>query len=124
MPVQYLSAKPAGTSFPEQTILYYLKQNNLNIKNRHKFTFDNKKYEVDIFVEDCKTAIEYDGFVWHKNKYDKDIEKNKILESIGICLIRIRESGLLSTNITNGIEITNNLDENPYIALAKCIPYR
>ncbi len=77
------------TSFPEQAILYYL----INItpaEGRVKF---NNKYEVDIYLPEMKTAIEYDGLYWHSNKESliREKQKDKYLVEAGIRLIRIKE---------------------------------
>ena len=44
-----------------------------------------------------KTAIEYDGYFWHVNKMQEDLEKNRKCKKDGIKLYRIRE-GLLPLN--------------------------
>ena len=48
-------------------------------------------YELDIYIPSQKIAIEYDGYLWHKNKAQKDIEKNIKCKMDGIKLYRIRE---------------------------------
>jgi hypothetical protein len=51
------------------------------------------KHEVDIFIPELKFGIEYDGIYWHKDKHEKDLEKNSALSST-ILLVRVREEGL------------------------------
>lgn len=120
MPIQYLLRKVSGTSFPEQAICFYLKENNIQIKNRHSVEFENKKYEIDIFLPEFNVGIEYDGVFWHSKKQKADLNKNKAIESRGIRFIRIREAGLKSTKIKNGTEIV--MDKNSSNAgLAKAI---
>ena len=122
MPISYLSKKKGGTSFPEQTILFFLKENNINALSRYKIEYANKKYEVDLFLPEYNVAIEYDGVLWHKQKLEQEIEKNKAVFYAGISFIRIRESGLLTTGIKKGIEIFNNIDSyNSNYSLAQCI---
>ena len=47
------------------------------IQNRYsKF-----KEEIDIYIPSLNLAIEFDGFYWHKNKFERDINKTKKLLS-------------------------------------------
>jgi len=63
-----------------------------NIKLEHSL----KKAQIDIFLEDLKLAIEYDGSRFHKYNKNilKDIKKNNLLKSIGLKVIRVRETPL------------------------------
>ncbi len=81
------------TSFPEYVLVYYLKKYGLQVMHSYK----EKGYELDVYIPSKKTAIEYDGYLWHKNKAKKDLEKNQMCEEDGIKLYRIRE-GLLPLN--------------------------
>ena len=78
-----------GTSFPEQAIFYYVRHYFADAINRYR----DLGFELDIFIPSINTAIEYDGFLWHK-KSDRDLEKNRECAKHGIRLIRIREKGL------------------------------
>lgn len=53
-------------------------------------------YELDVFIPNLKVAIEYDGYGYHINKYESDVEKCKRCSDVGIRLIRVREYGLPS----------------------------
>ena len=53
-----------------------------------------ENYEIDVLLPEIKIGIEYDGSYWHKDKQNLDSSKNKALNSIGIEIIRIRESPL------------------------------
>ena len=75
------------TSFPEYAIVYYLKKHDLEVIHSYR----EKGYELDIYIPTKKTAIEYDGYYWHKNKTKKDLEKNLACKKDGIKLFRIRE---------------------------------
>ena len=64
-------------------------------------TEDNKKdiippYEIDIFIPELKIGIEYDGLLWHSEKYgkDKNYHLNKLIlcNNHGIKLIHIFEN--------------------------------
>lgn len=50
--------------------------------------------ELDLYIPSVRTAIEYDGLKWHRDKLEQDEEKGRICECSGIRLIRLREPGL------------------------------
>ena len=52
--------------------------------------------EADIFIPELNIAIEIDGAYWHKNKEEKDIEKDKVFIKNNIKCFRLREFGLKS----------------------------
>lgn len=83
-------AKGTQSSFPEQVIFYYVKSLFSDAINGYK----HGNIEIDIYIPSLKVGIEYDGENYHKTlyKYRKDVEKNHLLFSAGISLIRIRES--------------------------------
>lgn len=85
-----------NTSFQEFAIIYYLEK--YNIKTRH--SYNEHGYELDIYIPTKNIAVEYDGYFWHKDKIDKDLEKNKKCKRDNILLYRIRE-GLPSLNDTS-----------------------
>lgn len=65
---------------------------------KNKRIYGNKKhFDVDIILEK-KIIIEYDGSYWHKNKEDKDIKKNELLNALGYRVIRIRQYPLNKTS--------------------------
>lgn len=84
------------TSFPEYVVVYYLKKYGFEIIHSYR----TKGYELDIFIPSLNIAVEYDGYYWHQNKTQKDLEKNKKCEKDGIRLFRIRE-GLPFLNDTS-----------------------
>lgn len=76
--------------------MYNFIQDNTNLiitPNKHF-----KNWEVDIYIEDLKLAIEFNGVYWHSELY-KDSKyhqrKSEYLESIGINLIHIWEDDWL-----------------------------
>lgn len=77
-----------NTSFGEQILFYYLTKSNVDCINRYKL---DSKYEIDIYIDSLKVGIEYDGFYFHKNKIEKDLLKEKYINSKGIELYRIIE---------------------------------
>ena len=82
-----------NTSFPEYAIVFYLKKYGLETIHSYK----EKGYELDVYIPFKKIAIEYDGYLWHKNKMEQDLRKNYKCVEDGIKLYRIRE-GLPSLN--------------------------
>jgi very-short-patch-repair endonuclease len=50
--------------------------------------------EADIYIDEMKLAIEFDGVYWHKDKGEADKKKNEFFQSKGIELLRVREKGL------------------------------
>ena len=82
------------TSFPEYAIRYYLEKYGLEVIHSYK----ELGYEMDIYIPSQKIAIEYDGYFFHKERRDKDLEKNRNCVNDGIKLYRIREEGLPSLN--------------------------
>lgn len=80
-----------GTSFPEQSVYYYIKQIYPSAINRYK---EKGKYEIDIYIPEIKLGIEYDGIYYHNTKEarKKEVEKEKLLKSKGIEIIRVKES--------------------------------
>lgn len=82
-----------NTSFPEYAIVFYLKKYGLETIHSYK----EKGYELDVYIPFKKIAIEYDGYLWHKNKMEQDLRKNYKCIEDGIKLYRIRE-GLPSLN--------------------------
>ncbi len=76
-----------NTSFPEYAIVFYLKKYGLETIHSYK----EKGYELDVYIPSKKVAIEYDGYLWHKNKTKQDLRKNYNCAKDGIKLYRIRE---------------------------------
>ncbi len=93
-----------NTSFPEYVILYYLEKYGIEAIHMYK----EKGYELDIYIPSKKIAIEYDGYLWHKNKRKKDLEKNLKCKKDGITLYRIRES----LSLLNDSSIDYVVDKN------------
>lgn len=81
-------ARESQTSFPEQTIYYFIKQVFLDAENRYRYA---DKTEIDIFIPSLQIGIEYNGYYAHKNRADKDIAKKKFLTDNGVKLFVIKE---------------------------------
>ena len=82
--------KENHTSFPEQAVLYYVKKYFTDAINSDK---ERIGMELDIYIPQLDTAIEYDGKTWHNNN-SYEIKKNKVCKQKNVLLIRIREDGL------------------------------
>lgn len=80
------------TSFPEQTVYYYIHSVFNDAVSGYKELFDNNM-ELDIYIPSIKTGIEYDGRAWHTSKDSYIREKNKysICKKNNVKLIRIKE---------------------------------
>lgn len=70
----------------------------MRIYSELKFSFKDVRWqqkiegkEADIIIEDLKLVIEVDGFPWHRNKTEKDLEKNSVFEKNGYTVLRIRD---------------------------------
>ena len=85
-----ICSKETHTSFPEQTLFYYIKQHFPDVisGNRGKIGL-----ELDIYIPSTNIAIEYDGYNWHKDS-STEKRKNQLCKENGIFLIRVREQGL------------------------------
>lgn len=85
-------ANEIRTSFPEQAIYFYLKNEFEETQNR----MDLIGKEVDIFIPSMNLGIEYDGAYYHNSKESlkREEEKYNHLKEVGIKLIRVREKGL------------------------------
>ena len=101
--------KERGTSFQEQSILFYLSKMTCSIGRYKEFG-----KEIDVFIPSLNTGIEYDGRFFHKNRRSRDSEKRKYLESKGIRLILIKE-GDVNRSEKDSIEIKST--DTGYVAV-------
>ena len=109
------------TSYPEQAIFYYIKQEFPDAINR----CTDFGFEIDIYVPCLKIGIEYDGIRFHKNRRTKDEWKSTECEKMGIRLIRVREKGLDATPNDDTIWVEGNAKgiilDNAIIELLKML---
>ena len=82
-----ICSKELQTSFPEQSIYFYIKKLFPDAINGDK----HLGMEFDIFIPSINIAIEYDGIFWHKNKQALDERKNRLCKENNLLLIRVRE---------------------------------
>lgn len=106
----------SSTSFPEQVVLYYTKKMFPRVLNR----YTGFGFELDIYVRKYKFAIEYDGWMYHKERLSQDEQKNLFCMDKSIDLYRIREYGC--PTITNcNVYTYNQTSVNGYDNLTICL---
>lgn len=90
-----------GSSFSEQAILYYVRKVFPTAAHR----YENRGVELDVFIPEISTAIEYDGVFYHKSKkaLEKENNKDRICKDQQIRLIRIRDPKLPDTECAERI---------------------
>lgn len=76
--------------------------------------------ELDVFIPELKTAIEYDGVTWHTGK-ENDHRKNRLCTENGVRLIRIRENGLDETEDCTNVFLKANTNEALDEAIAETL---
>lgn len=87
-----ICAKRKQSSFPEQSIYFYIKQVFSDAVNKYTDIFSNKM-EIDVFIPSIKVGVEYDGLAFHQSEasYENEKKKYSICKENNIKLIRIRE---------------------------------
>ena len=80
-------------SLPEYIVFFYIKNVFPDAKKLGRKDFIG--CEIDIFIPTIKVGIEYDGYVWHKDRIKLDEDKGKKCKEKGVELIRIREKPLV-----------------------------
>lgn len=113
----------AQTSFPEQAVLYYVKQAFPDAEGRsRRFGF-----ELDIYIPSKSAAIEYDGVFYHAGGRAfgvSDEQKDKLCLENDITLYRVREPGLESTPTAVCIEradLSNGDLDRCIVKLLSCL---
>ena len=107
-----------GTSFPEQAVYYYVHKFFPDAINGDKEQLVGK--ELDIYIPSIKTAIEYDGEKWHKNRKESDEVKSKLCAEKDIYLIRIVDIINEQDTITENMSIYGH-KLNDYYDLSRVI---
>ena len=83
-----ICANEQQSSFPEQAIFYYLKQQFPSAQNRA--LIDGK--EIDVYIPEENVGIEYDGKRWHTQETrEKEKQKDDFFSAKGITIIRVKE---------------------------------
>lgn len=79
-----------STSFPEQTLYFYIKKIFPEAENRYLL---EGRLELDIYLPNQQIGIEYDGSYYHSSQRKKKIDsaKNERVHELGIHLVRITD---------------------------------
>ena len=85
----WLESINTKSSFPEQAVMFYIRK---AFPSATKLS-TKEISEIDIYIPELKTGIEYDG-PSHNNRIKDDIKKSQACKKVGIKLIRIRDSEL------------------------------
>lgn len=109
-------------SYAENEIIEFIKEHyDGEIINSYR-GFDGQK-EIDIYLPDLKIGFEYNGLLWHSNKYcsrNTMIDKLNIIESLNIKLINIFEDEWIEKKDICKSRILNLLGKNNKIYARKC----
>ncbi len=87
-----------GTSFPEQSVFFYVKKAFSDAENRYSGAKFNIS-EFDIYIPSLQTAVEYDGKAYHSSEKSlkREIEKYTACREHNIRLIRIKEQDTVNS---------------------------
>lgn len=105
------------TSFPEYAIMYYLINNSIEAIQ----SYQDYGFELDIYIPSFKIGIEYDGYYWHKDKVEGDIQKNNLCLKNNVFLFRIREEGLPELKSSSKDYFVDKNQSNLSIAIKEII---
>lgn len=97
-----ICARELQSSFPEQTIFYYIKQAFFEAVNGDRIQI--APYELDIYIPEVSAAIEYDGQAWHKDLKKDTIKTQKCIDK-NIKLFRVRETECPAIEKTDGVMV-------------------
>ena len=94
-------ARYQRTSIAEQICFYYISSVLPDAVNPYK----ELGFEIDIYIPSLRIGFEYDGSYTHRNRLDKDNEKDDMAANNGIRLFRMRPAILPNTNSAQRITI-------------------
>lgn len=104
-----------GFSVP-QLILKNLMDKIFNMDSMYSTRQVIKPYELDIYYPEFKLAFEYNGKLWHTEKYNnnRDLKKKKIAKDLGVIIIEINENNRryeddIKNQIINKLNIINKI---------------
>lgn len=101
------------TSFPEQTILFYLRKCTSALGREKK-----QGKELDIFLPEMNVGIEYNGRFYHQGNEKKDLAKVETMRKHGIRVVSVKES---DSNSVEGDVICYVYDARNYANLTWAI---
>ena len=113
-----------GASSQELEIFMWVKERYPTAQNGKRGILPNKHFELDIYIEDLKKAIEFDGTFWHseaiENVSQKDARKNQECKDAGIDFFRIPEKDFMKDKYKIKKEIFEFLESpNPLKEIRK-----
>ena len=113
-------------SFKESIFLYYLSPLGFQKHSPEyfsKFSDTWGKKEIDMFNEELKLGIEYDGWYWHRERKIDDENKDLFCYDLGISLIRLRESyrGKRLPNLSSGVSYCIDVDGQGFVDVERAI---
>ena len=109
----------------EDEICYFLKELDIEYEQRNRSLI--YPYEIDIYIPSLKIGIEYNGLLWHSQKYNKDknyhLNKTESCKKQGIKLIQIFEDEYLNHKniVLNKLKHILKKDDLPKIMGRKCV---
>ena len=105
--------KHERTSFPEQALLFYIQQIYPEAQNSYTEIFAPSNRELDIFIPEINTGIEYDGKAWHSNERSRRVGKEKysVCKANFIQLIRVSEDADIGKEDCDCFILRNGQDD-------------
>ncbi|MEN2468108.1 zinc-ribbon domain-containing protein [Ornithinibacillus sp. JPR2-1] len=88
-----------NVGFPELAIYYYIKQIFQDAELNPNIEGLGKYKSVDVLIKSLNTIIEYDGGHTHRDKFEMDHDKSRLIIGTGYDLIRVRDNGLAPLKI-------------------------
>ncbi len=105
-------SKRFRTSLPEKIVEYYIKQSFPGIISNYRPSFLAGS-EIDIYIPDIQTGIEYDGQRYHQD-VDRDKKKDVLCSENKVRLIRIRERKCPAYERKDPTYILNNQSDKSF----------
>jgi DNA-directed RNA polymerase subunit M/transcription elongation factor TFIIS len=105
----------------------FVKEYYPNTINNIRNLIPNRQLELDIYIPELKIGIEYNGLIWHSEKFDNNkynlLNKTKEFNNIGIRVIHIFEDEWLFKNdiVKKKLLHILNVDKSKRIFARKCI---
>lgn len=83
-----------NVGFPEPAIYFYVKQIFKDAQLNPDMDGLGKYKSVDVLIRSLNLVIEYDGGHTHRERFEMDREKSRLIIEAGYNLIRVRDNGL------------------------------
>lgn len=91
-----------GVSKDEKELVSFIKSLGIEVEENNRYAIDERhSYELDLFLPKYNIGIEFNGLIWHSDKYKEDnhyhYKKTTFFKSKGIRVIHILESEWIHT---------------------------